>query len=79
LFFSQIEKMVQINEVIGNPTALLVERVFWLGLGGFLGLALITSFLRGIKERKNKTATISPEQLENLAIKAIQKNSDSNR
>ena len=71
--------MVQINEVIGNPTALLVERVFWLGLGGFLGLALITSFLRGIKERKNKTATISPEQLENLAIKAIQKNSDSNR
>ena len=70
--------MEQVTEVIGNPTALLVERIFWLGLGTFLGLALITSLLRGLKERKNKTTPLSPVQLENLAKKAIQQNSDSN-
>ena len=78
LRFSQFEKMVQVTDPIGNPTALLVERIFWLGLGAFLGLALITSLLRGLKERKNKTTRVSPDQLENLANKAIQQNSDSN-
>ena len=70
--------MEQVTDAIGNPTALLVERIFWLGLGGFLGLAIITSFLRGLKEGKNKKRLVSPNQLENLAKKAIQKNSDSN-
>ena len=42
--------MEQVTDAIGNPTALLVERIFWLGLGGFVGLAIITSFLRGIKK-----------------------------
>ena len=69
--------MEQIINSIGNPTALLVERIFWLGLGAFLGLAIITSLLRGIKEGKKKTP-VSPDQLENLAKKAIQQNSDSN-
>ena len=70
--------MEQITDVIGNPTALLVERIFWLGLGVFFGLTIITSILKGLKERKNKTTPISPDQLENLAKKAIQQNSDSN-
>ena len=70
--------MEQTTEAIGNPTALLVERIFWLGLGGFLGLAIITSFLRGLKESKNKTTPVSPDQLENLATKALKQNSDSN-
>tara|TARA_Y100001968_G_scaffold48962_1_gene39304 strand:- start:1143 stop:1355 length:213 start_codon:yes stop_codon:yes gene_type:complete len=70
--------MEQVNDAIGNPTALLVERIFWLGLGAFFGLAIITSFLRGLKERKNDTTQVSPDQLENLAKKAIQKNSNSN-
>ncbi len=47
--------MEQLTDAIGNPTALLVERIFWLGLGAFLGLAIITSLLRGLKEGKNKT------------------------
>ncbi len=47
MIFSQNEKMEQVTDVIGNPTALLVERIFWLGLGAFLGLAIITSLLRG--------------------------------
>ena len=70
--------MEHVTDAIGNPAALLVERFFWLGLGGFLGLAIITSFLRGLKEGKNKTTPVSPDQLENLAKKAIQQNSDSN-
>ena len=77
-YFSQIEKMEQLTDAIGNPTALLVERIFWLGLGAFLGLAIITSLLRALKEGKNKTSPVSPDQLENLAKKAIQQNSDSN-
>ena len=70
--------MEQVNNVLGNPTTLLVERIFWLGIGAFLGLAIITSLLRGLKERTKTTTPISPDQLENLAKKAIQQNCDSN-
>ena len=70
--------MEQVTDAIGNPTALLVERIFWLGLGAFLGLAIITSLARGLKEEQNKKTLVSPNQLENLAKKAIQQNSDSN-
>ena len=70
--------MEQVTEAIGIQTAVLVERIFWLGLGGFLGLALITSILRGFKESQNKTTPVSPDQLKNLAKKAIQQNSDNN-
>ena len=70
--------MEQVSDVIGNPTALLIERIFWLGLGGFLGLAIITSFLRELNERKNKGKLVSPEELKNLAKKAIQQNCDIN-
>ena len=70
--------MEQVTDAIGNPTTLLLERVFWLGLGAFLGLAIVTSFLRGLKEGKNKTTPVAANQLENLARKAIQQNSDSN-
>ena len=70
--------MEQVTDAIGNPTALLVERIFWLGLGALLGLAIITSLLRGLTESKNNTPPISADQLENLAKKAIQQNSDSN-
>ncbi len=70
--------MEQVTDAIGNPAALLVERTFWLGLGAFLGVAIITSFLRGLKESKNKMTPVSPDQLECLAKKAIHQNSDSN-
>ena len=68
--------MEELTDAIGNPTALFVERIFWLGLGAFLGLALITSLLRGIKERKKKITSVSAEKLENLAKKAVDKNTD---
>ena len=70
--------MNQLTDAIGNPTALLVERIFWFGLGVFFGLALITSLLRGLKERKSKMTPVLHHQLENLAKKTIQHNSDSN-
>ena len=69
--------MEQVTDAIGNPTALLLERIFWLGIGAFLVLAIISSLLRGLKERKNKMKPVSPDQLENLAKKAVQQNSDS--
>ena len=70
--------MEQVTDAIGNPTALLIERVFWLGLGGFLGLAIITSLIRGLKERGKKTTPVSNNQLVTLAKKAIHKNIDIN-
>ena len=42
------------TDAVGNPTALLIERFFWLGLGGFFGFALISSFIRGLKQEKKK-------------------------
>tara|TARA_B100000214_G_scaffold363195_1_gene328455 strand:+ start:106 stop:324 length:219 start_codon:yes stop_codon:yes gene_type:complete len=71
--------MQEVTDVIGNPTALLVERLFWLGLGAFLGLAIITSLLRGLKEKSNKTTSVSSRQLENLAKRAIKQNTDKNQ
>ena len=44
--------MEQVTDVVGNPAALLIERIFWLGLGAFLGLAIMTSLIRGFNERK---------------------------
>tara|TARA_Y100001968_G_C18989906_1_gene540906 strand:+ start:100 stop:312 length:213 start_codon:yes stop_codon:yes gene_type:complete len=70
--------MEQVTNVVSYPTALLIERIFWLGLGGFLGIAIITSLLRGINESKDKTRPVSPNALVNIAKKATQQNSDIN-
>ena len=70
--------MEQLNDAVGNPTSLLLERFFWLGLGGFLGLAIITSLIRGLNEGKSNTKSVSSDELKNLAKKAIQKNSNNN-
>ena len=70
--------MEQLNGAVGNPTSLLLERFFWLGLGGFLGLAIITSLIRGLNEGKSNTKSVSSDELKNLAKKAIQKNSNNN-
>ena len=70
--------MEQVTDLVGNPTALVIERIFWLGLGGFLGLAIITSLIRGINESNEKTKTAKSEELENLAQKAIKQNTDIN-
>ena len=70
--------MEALTNQLGNPTAILVERLFWLGLGAFLCLAIITSLIRGSKEKENKTKPVSPEYLEKLAKKAIKQNIDRN-
>ena len=46
--------MEQATDVVGNPTVLLIERIFWLGLGVFLGIAIISSIIRGLNENKTK-------------------------
>ena len=70
--------MDQVTDVVGNPTALLIERIFWLGLGFFLGLAIITSLLRGLSDKKNKIKPDSSKELENLAKKATARNRKNN-
>ena len=70
--------MEQVNNLVGNPTTLLIERIFWLGLGGFLGLAIITSAVRQGNERKNKTKHLSADELKNQVKKAIQQKVDLN-
>tara|TARA_Y100001968_G_C19257587_1_gene667578 strand:+ start:269 stop:487 length:219 start_codon:yes stop_codon:yes gene_type:complete len=70
--------MEQVTEAIGNPTALFIERIFWLGLGGFLGLSIITSLIRGSDKIKRKNKPSSVKELEDLAEKAIQQNSNIN-
>ena len=44
------KNMEQVTYAIGNPTALLIERIFWLCLSCFFVLAIITSIIRGLKE-----------------------------
>ena len=70
--------MEQLNDAVGNPTALLIERFFWLGIGGFLGLAIITSLIRGLNESNKNSNSVTPKELNNLAKKAIQRNSRNN-
>ncbi len=67
--------MEQVSDLVGNPMSLLIERIFWLSLGGFLGLAIITSIIREFKEGKNKKWNSSSMELKNLAKKAIEQNS----
>ena len=70
--------MEQITEAVGNPTALLIERFFWLSLGVLLGVAIITSLIRGLNESNNKTKPTSSKELEHIETKAIEQNSDIN-
>ena len=70
--------MNEIDSIV-NPTTLLIERIFWLGLGCFFSLAIITSLIRGLEKNKNKEKYVSGKQLQNLAKKAIQQNSDNNQ
>ena len=67
--------MEQLTDGVSNPTAILIERFFWLGLGLFLGLAIISSIIRRFAEKRKP---ISPIELKSLAKKAIQRNNDKN-
>ena len=68
--------MEQLSYVVGNPTALLIERIFWLVLGAFLGVAIISSLIRGLNENKNDINQVSQKELKNLAKKATQQNTN---
>tara|TARA_Y100001968_G_scaffold283228_1_gene281714 strand:+ start:196 stop:408 length:213 start_codon:yes stop_codon:yes gene_type:complete len=68
--------MEQLNEAVGNPITLIIERFFWLGLGVFLGIAILSSVIRAINEKSITTKPVTPHDLERLAKKAIKKNND---
>ncbi len=64
------------TDLVGNPLTLLIERIFWLILGGFFGIAIITSIIRTNIESKKKRKIVSPKELKKLANKAIKRNKD---
>ena len=68
--------MEQVTDVVGNATALLIERIFWLSLGCFFCLAIITSFIKSNKNVKIKHS--SEKELKNLVKKAMKQNDDLN-
>tara|TARA_Y100001968_G_scaffold74506_1_gene65914 strand:+ start:167 stop:460 length:294 start_codon:yes stop_codon:yes gene_type:complete len=75
IIFIKIKNMEKLTDGFSNQTFILIERLFWLGLGGFLGLAIISSTIRGFHENGK---TISPIELNNLAKKGSQRNKDNN-
>ena len=68
--------MEPVTNLVGNPLALIIERIFWVILGGFFGVTLITSIMRTIKENENEEKVVSPKDLEELAKKAIKGTKD---
>ena len=64
--------MDPVNYTIGNPVTLLIERGFWLALGGFLGAAIFLSIIRRDIDHKHNKSIAS--ELEDLAEKAIEQN-----
>ena len=65
--------MNSVEYAIGNPITLLVERIFWLGIGVFLMAAIFISILQSIINRKNRRKT-DPSYIQNLANKAVLEN-----
>tara|TARA_Y100001968_G_scaffold248627_1_gene233200 strand:+ start:530 stop:655 length:126 start_codon:yes stop_codon:yes gene_type:complete len=39
--------MEKVTDITGSQKALLVEKIFWIGIGVFIGLAIISSLIRG--------------------------------
>ena len=66
LFKSNME---QLNYGVNSSTTLLIERIFWICLGGFLVLAIITSLIKGLNENKNNSKPLSSKELKNLPKK----------
>jgi len=66
--------MENVNDLIGNPISLLIERVFWLLMGIFLMVTMITSIIRSQKDNKNREKVITSKDSEKIANKAINKN-----
>ena len=70
--------MQQFTYINGHTTFILVERIYWLGLGGFLGLAILTSLIRSFNETKAKERYDSARELDKLAKKAVRQNNEDN-
>ena len=61
------------SDLSGNPISLLVERLFWLGLGIFLGGAFVKATIESIKQAKSSKGSMDTI-LKDLAQKAKSEN-----
>ena len=62
--------MEQSSELLGNPISLLIERIFWLGLGGFFGATIFRAVIQAInKQRKFPTQNME-KTLKSIAKQA---------
>ncbi len=60
------------SEIIGNPFSLLIERVFWLGIGFFLVATIVNAI---IGSRINKHGNYRMEtKIKEIAQKAVEEN-----
>ncbi len=68
--------MEQAQDLIGNPLTLLIERIFWLGLGCFFFLATVKSFINSFKDQENQgnTSELMENTLKKIARSVAQRN-----
>ena len=57
----------------GIPISLLIERMFWIGIGIFLGAAILRSLLSSIHVRQEPKANME-QKLKSIAKNATQSN-----
>tara|TARA_Y100001968_G_scaffold241959_1_gene225534 strand:+ start:245 stop:445 length:201 start_codon:yes stop_codon:yes gene_type:complete len=65
--------MEQASNLVGNPIALLIERIFWLGLGLFLVGTIFKAFIGSINKGKSKESSMEAK-LKEIANKVVQEN-----
>ena len=63
----------EVTEIAGSSLSILIERIFWIGLGVFLGATILKSSLDSIKSLKNGGKTME-SKLKELANKASEEN-----
>ena len=65
--------MEQISHLGGSSVSIFIERIFWLGMGCFLGATILKSSLESIKNLKEGSKTME-KKLKRLANKASKEN-----
>ena len=66
--------MEQSSELLGNPISLLLERIFWLGLGGFFGATIFRAVIHAINKQRKVPNPDMEKTLKNIAKQAKELN-----
>tara|TARA_Y100001968_G_scaffold294238_1_gene300671 strand:+ start:1019 stop:1219 length:201 start_codon:yes stop_codon:yes gene_type:complete len=64
--------MEQATNSVGNPVTLLIERIFWLGLGCFLGATILRTFIQGLNQDNEKQQKMN-KKIQEIANNATKK------